>query len=109
MKLAIGHKKQFGTYNPSTLFDENENSIATVYGISSNQILESLNERDAEGLRNARLIVEAVNNYDALKRIAEAAKEMADELREYKSEFAEFSDDTDRILAAYEQAKKLTA
>ena len=53
---TVGIKKEFGTYNADTIFDENGNSICMVYGIASNHKLEDMSERDAEGLAIARRI-----------------------------------------------------
>ena len=61
MKYRIGKKRTHGTYNPDTIYDENDEAICLVYGIASNCKLEDLDERDAKGLAMARKIVDALN------------------------------------------------
>jgi hypothetical protein len=59
MTWTIGHKGQFGIYNPSTIYDENGEAIITVLGIPSNIKLEDLDESDAAKLAIANQIVNA--------------------------------------------------
>jgi hypothetical protein len=62
---TIGIKTQFGTFNANTIYDADGKAICVVYGIASNLRLEKLDERDAEGLAIAKIIVDALNAKDA--------------------------------------------
>lgn len=74
----IGNPSEYGTFNACMVFDENEKSIALVYGIASNVKLEDMGERDAEGLKNARLIAVSPQLLRALEIIEDYSSNLDD-------------------------------
>ena len=60
-KFTLGRKKKFGTYHPDTIFNENGDAILLVYGIPTNTTLEDLPEKYGDILKQAQMIVDALN------------------------------------------------
>ncbi len=65
---VVGTKTEFGTHNANMIFDSQDGSVAMVYGLPSNTMLEKMDEeRYAEGKARARLIAAAPDLLEALK------------------------------------------
>ena len=71
-KLHGGNKSDFGTFNPSGIYDEQGNGIAQVYGIFDNVTLEDIMGDEGsrkyceKGLANAAELVRRWNAHEEL-------------------------------------------
>jgi hypothetical protein len=64
---VVGSKSEYGTYNANMIFDSQGGSVAMVYGLPSNTMLEKMNgEQYADGKARANLIAAAPDLLEAL-------------------------------------------
>jgi hypothetical protein len=78
---VVGSKSEYGTYNANMIFDSQGGSVAMVYGLPSNTMLEKMNgEQYADGKARARLIAAAPDLLKAAKTIMENLDGMAGEV-----------------------------
>lgn len=79
-KWHIGMPSKYGTHNANTIFDEHGTAICAVYGLYVNTKLEDMTSKaTATGLANARLIAAAPALRDALAKIREIVRNIAEE------------------------------
>jgi hypothetical protein len=65
---VVGSKSEYGTYNANMIFDSQGGSVAMVYGLPSNTMLEKMNgEQYADGKARANLIAAAPDLLETLK------------------------------------------
>lgn len=86
----IGHKSQFGTYNPSVIHTEEGVGVATVYGIPMHVRLEEItgDAHCANGLANARLIAAAPELLAAAKVALDFISSMPGDMGELEDQLA---------------------
>jgi hypothetical protein len=73
---VVGSKSEYGTYNANMIFDSQGGSVAMVYGLPSNTMLEKMNgEQYADGKARANLIAAAPDLMEALQDLFDADME----------------------------------
>ena len=100
---VVGSKSEYGTYNANMIFDSQGGSVAMVYGLPSNTMLEKMNgEQYADGKARANLIAEAPNLLEKLGWIRQFIEKRGDGVAIKNAKGADIAvwlDDVDAAIA----------